>query len=111
MTMTYVDALNIAIETAEEEVAEKLTALRDQIAKKHSSSKPTKRQVENEQIKGEILETLLRAEGRMTVKEITEAIGKEEVTHNRVTALLTQLKKAEKVIREEEKKVAYFSLA
>lgn len=111
MAITYVDALNAVIPMVDGEVAEKLEALKAQMAKKHTSSKPTKRQVENEQIKEEILETLLRAEGRMTVKEITEAIGKEEVTHNRVTALLTQLKKAEKVVREEEKKVAYFSLA
>ena len=81
------------------------------LSKKRNSSSPTKKQVENEKIKESILETLLKANERQTVKEIEKVIGTEEISHARITALLTQLKKAGKVVRTEEKKVAYYELA
>ena len=88
MAMTYVDALNAVIPMVDGEVAEKLTALREQMAKKKGSSKPTKTQVENEGIKGEILELL--ADGRMTCGDVVKALDG-EYTSQKISALLRQL--------------------
>ena len=46
----------------------------------------------------------------MTIKEINEALDK-GFTSQKVSALLTQLIKAEEVVKTYEKKVAYFGLA
>ena len=108
MAMTYVDALNVAIDALDGEVAEKLTALREQMAKKRTSSKPTKTQVANEAVKGEILEAL--ADGRMTCGEVVKALDG-EYTSQKVSALLRQLVGTGKVNKVTEKKVSYFELA
>lgn len=109
MAITYVDALTVAIETvADAEVAEKLTALKAQIAKKKGSSKPTKTQVENENIKAEILD-VLTDEG-MTVKEILGLL-EGDYSSQKISALLRQLVAAEKVVKTVEKKVSRFALA
>ena len=52
-TLTYVDALNVALSAdLPEDVKAKLTALRDQTAKRNSAErKPTKAQVANEALK------------------------------------------------------------
>ena len=46
MAMTYVEALTVAIDAFDGEVAEKLTALRTQVAKRKGSSGPSKAKVE-----------------------------------------------------------------
>ena len=77
-----------------------------------SSGKPTKTQLENEGYKEVILEALATADKPMTISEIMEyADGLAGLKNQRVSALMTQLKNAGKVIRTEEKKKAYFSLA
>lgn len=108
MAITYVDALNTVIPMVDGEVAEKLTALREQMAKKKGSSKPTKTQVENEGIKGEILELL--ADGRMTCGDVVKALDS-VYTSQKISALLRQLVGAGKVNKVTEKKVSYFELA
>lgn len=109
MAITYVDALTVAIETvADAEVAEKLTALKAQIAKKKGSSKPTKTQVENENIKAEILDVL--SDEGMTVKEILGLL-EGDYSSQKISALLRQLVAAEKVVKTVEKKVSRFALA
>lgn len=108
MAMTYVEALETVIPMVEGEVAEKLTALKAQMAKKKGSSKPTKTQVENEGIKGEILELL--ADGRMTCGDVVKALDG-EYTSQKISALLRQLVGAGKVNKVIEKKVSYFELA
>lgn len=110
MAITYVDALDVAIAAVDGEVAEKLTALKAQIAKKRTHTKPTKTQIENEAIKEKIADVLARAEGGMTVGEILKVIDGEYTTA-KITALLTQMRKAETVIREQDKKVARYALA
>lgn len=112
--MTYVEAIDFALSHLEDaDVCEKLTALRGQIAKKRSaSSKPTKRQVENEALKGAILDVLARAdEGGMTIGEIAKVVDFEGATPNRVNALVKQLKDSKSVIRTEVKGKAYFTIA
>ena len=78
--------------------------------KGYKSSKPSKKSLENEAIKAEIVEILRGSEAPMTIKEINEALDK-GFTSQKVSALLTQLIKAEEVVKTYEKKVAYFGLA
>ncbi len=108
--MTYVEALEIAIGSVDAEVAEKLTALKGQIAKKKGSSKPTKTQVENEGIKEQILAVLADCDEAVTVKEILGLIDG-DYTSQKISALLRQLVTAEKVVKSTEKKVSRFALA
>ena len=74
------------------------------------ASTPSKKSLENEPIKAEILEVLGGSEAPMTIGEINEVLGK-GFTSQKVSALLTQLIKAEQVVKTYEKKVAYFGLA
>lgn len=80
--------------------------------KRSGASKPTKRQIANEAIKESIVDVLLKAdESGMTVGEITLALDTDDAPANRVTALLTQMKNANVVIREEVKGKARYKLA
>ena len=100
--MTYAKALEIAIAAIEDaEAVEKLEALKAQLAKRNGrkSDKPTKKQVEN----GEIKERIVNA--GMTATEVATAVG---ISLAKATALLTQMVKAEEAKREVEKKVAHF---
>ena len=73
------------------------------------SSKPTKKQVENESLKTQILDYLDEA-GRATCGEIAKIL---DVTSQRCSALLRQLGDdgTKQVVKTMEKKVAYFALA
>lgn len=111
MAITYVDALTVAIDALDGEVAEKLTALRAQIAKKRSaSSKPTKNQIANEVIKQKILEVLGSVDSPLRASEIQKELD-DEYSLPKISALLTQLVNAKAVVRTVEKKVSYFGLA
>ena len=79
--------------------------------KRSKSSKPTAKQVENEGIKEEILGVLGESETPLTIPEVISALGREGMTSQRISALMTQLIKGEKVVKTYEKKVAYFGLA
>ena len=112
--LTYVDALNVAIEAlaGNDEVVSKLTALRDQTAKRNTGDrKPTKTQVANEGLKADILAFL--ADGELhTVTEIMGGVPSlADASNQKVATLVTQLVKAELVIREEVKRKAYFKVA
>lgn len=110
--MTYVDALNVAIELTEGEVREKLTALRDATAKRNSADrKPTKTQEANEGIKAEILELLADGTAR-TVTEIMEGVPSlREASNQKAASLVRQLKDNGAIVREEIKRKAYFKIA
>lgn len=71
----------------------------------YKSSKPTKRQVENEAIKGRISE-ILTDEGQ-TVTEILAQLGDESLTNQRVSALLRQMTVHKEVVKGK----SLFSLA
>ena len=77
--------------------------------KRSGSSKPTKRQVENEVLKGRIAE-VLTDEGQ-TVTQIIGAIGEDGLTNQRVSALLRQMKDAGVVNKEMVKGKAMFTIA
>ena len=77
-----------------------------------SSGKQTKTQLENESYKEIILETLKTADKPITISELmrrSETIA--ELSNQRISAMLSQLRKAEKIVRTYEKKKAYFSIA
>lgn len=98
--MTYVEALNIAIEAVDnEEVSEKLTALKGQIAKKKGSSKPTKRQKDNEELKSAILDIV--GEEGMTATEILKSLDNADLTIQRISGNLKRMVEEDKTVRKE----------
>lgn len=102
--LTYTVALDVAINAVSDEaVKEKLTALKGQIEKKNSANrKPTKAQVANDALKGEIVAALTE---RMTATEVAERF---EISNQKASALLTALVKAGSVERTVDKRKAYF---
>ena len=79
--------------------------------KKNSrSGKPTKTQVENEVIKNIILDTLQTIGKPVTVTQLLATNELNSLSNQRVSALLTQLRKSDKVVRTVEKKVAFYSI-
>ena len=108
--MTYVKALEVAIEKVEEgEVRDKLVALKKVYEDRKTNKKPTKTQKENEGLKDEILEILVTADKAMTVTEILATkVLPEEVVNQKVTALLRQLIAEGRVEKVVDKKKSYF---
>ena len=114
--MTQKNAIAYVLEHCDvpKDVEEKLMSMKTQLEKKSSKSgerKPTKTQVANEGFKATILENM--EHGRLyTITELTKEIPfGEELSSQRVSALVRQLKDSGKVVRTEEKRKAYFSLA
>ena len=110
--MTYVKALEIAIKAVEDnkEVAEKLEALKASVAKKNSAErKPTATQKANEGYKTAILE-FMEVGKKYTITDLMkEVVELADLSNQRVSALVRQLKEEELVERTEEKRKAYFS--
>lgn len=111
-TMTYVEALNVALSAdLPEEVKAKLTALRDQTAKRNSAErKPTKAQVANEALKAEVLKVLTTDPAT-----VTEIIGKSDalsgLSNQKVSALVNALVDEGKAVKTVDKRKSYFALA
>ena len=111
-TITYIDALNTAL-TADlpDEIKDKLTALRDQIAKRNSGErKPTKNQIANQGLAEVIAEVLQNASEPLTVTEImarSEVLG--ALSNQKVSALLRGM--GDKVTKVVDKRVSKFTLA
>lgn len=81
--------------------------------KKNSrSGKPTKTQIENENIKATILEVMTRMGRPVTVTQLLAEDELNGYSNQKISALLTRLREDDKaVVRTVEKKVAYYSLA
>ena len=79
-------------------------------SKRNSSKGMTKTQKENEPIKENILAILEDADTGMTVKELIATDELCNYTPQKISALLTLLRKEKKVRRDYQKKIAYFSL-
>lgn len=80
--------------------------------KKYSSGsrKPTKTQVENEGHKATIMEVLINASVPLTIKEIQSNVpALADFSTSKMSALLSQLIKADKVEKTYEKKVPHYS--
>lgn len=112
MKMTYVKALEIAMESVKDnaEVYEKLDALKASIAKKNSAErKPTATQKANMVYKEAIL-TFMEIGKKYTISELMkEVVELADLSNQRVSALVRQLKDEGLVERTEEKRKAYFS--
>lgn len=82
------------------------------LSKKSSGSrKPTKTQLENEVFKEKILETLEAVDTPITIKElVAECEELEGLSNQRITHMLTALRKDGKVARTYVKKVAHFTI-
>ena len=101
------------------ELVEKLTKMKEQFEKKNKSSVGadgkkvlTAEQKKNEILKETILEILTRYEEPKQVKDlISENEELSEYTGQKISALMTQLVKAEKVVKVVDKSVSKFQLA
>ena len=86
-----------------------------QLERKSGSSKPTKTQLENENLKVEILECFKGLEKPVTITEFCEKVNHPvaELSNQKLSALFNQLAKPEvgKLIKTTEKKKSYFALA
>ena len=121
--LTNVLALEMVLGMAEVqanvELVEKLTKMKEQFEKKNKSSVGadgkkvlTVEQRKNEVLKETILEVLARYEEPKQVKDlISENEELTEYTGQKISALITQLVKAEKVVKVADKKVSKFQLA
>lgn len=121
--LTNVLALEMVLGMAEVqanvELVEKLTKMKEQFEKKNKSSVGadgkkvlTAEQKKNEILKETILEILTRYEEPKQVKDlISENEELTEYTGQKISALMTQLVKAEKVVKVADKKVSKFQLA
>ena len=112
--MTNSKALAIAIETLEgsvsAEVLEKLGNIKASIDKKNSAErKPTATQTENVGLKNAIFEGMEVGKA-YTISELMKSVPAiADLTNQRVSALVRQLKDEGKVTREEIKRKAYFT--
>ena len=110
--MTYAKALEIAMNAVKEnkEVYDKLDALKASIAKKNSAErKPTATQKANEEYKKAILE-FMEVGKKYTITDLMkEVVELTDLSNQRVSALVRQLKEEGLVERTEEKRKAYFS--
>ena len=109
-------ALSYVVENCElpTEVKAKIESMIASLEKKSAKSgerKPTKTQIANEGFKSIIVDNM--EHGRLyTITEIAKEMPfGEELSNQRVSALVRQLKDAGVVVRTEEKRKAYFSLA
>ena len=116
--MTYVTALDMVLAIdevkANNELAEKLTALKESVSKKSTSksNKPNAKQKANEEIKEKIMEILFAEPPRLfTISEICKLYTDEELSNQKVSSLIRQLVAEDKVKRTEDKRKAYFSIA
>lgn len=116
--MTYATALEMVLAIdevkANDELAEKLTALKESVSKKSTSksNKPNAKQKANEEIKERIMEILFAEPTRLfTISEICKAYTDEELSNQKVSSLVRQLVAEDKVKRTEDKRKAYFSIA
>ena len=117
--VTRVDAMNICkalvLESEREDSAEVIAVLDKMIESlsKKSVSKADKARIEeNENIRSAILEVLNGK--RMRVSDITKAVNETlgtDYTSNKVSAQVAVLKGDGSVLREVDKKIAYFTVA
>lgn len=115
--VTRVDALNKAIEIlgsveGNAEYIEVLDKIKASMSKKSVSKTDKARIEENENIRSAILEVLNGK--RMRVSDITKAVNETlgtDYTSNKVSAQVTVLKGDGSILREVDKKIAYFTVA
>ena len=108
-TLAKIDAVK-----ADERLANFVAHEMELLAKKKSykSSKPSKRQEENEKVLVHAIKAFLATVDKATASQIANGVAVDfEVTAPRVTAQLTKLKKTGEVVNTKEKGVSYYSMA
>lgn len=112
--MTNAKALNYVIANCEvpADVKEKLEKMLEQVQKKNSAErKPTATQKENVDLKVAILDGM-EVGKQYTISDLMKSVpAVADLTNQRVSALVRQLKDEGLVVREEIKRKAYFSKA
>lgn len=79
--------------------------------KKANSSTKTKVQIENETIKDKIVEYLTNSKKQYTISEFQSAFeDMSEYSNQKMSALFTQLKNENRIIRIQDKKKTYFTV-
>jgi len=79
--------------------------------KSSSPKKPTKTQLENDNFKAEIVTFLAEADAPKSIKELqAEMPSLEGLSNQRITHLLTDLVKAERLTKDYVKKTPYYSI-
>lgn len=114
-TMTYAEAINFGIEAlgaSNPEAVERLTALKAQLAKRGSKGGMTKTQKANEVLKGIILDILGEFEDFVPMADLmADERLPEDISVQKMGALLGQLVKAEKVVKVVHKKRTLYAIA
>ena len=118
--VTRVEAMNICRELVsgteradKDDVIAVIDKMIESLSKKSVSKADKARIEENEAIRSAILEVLAE-KGKQRVSDITKAVNDRmsaDYTSNKVSAQVTALKDSGSIIREVEKKIAYFSIA
>jgi predicted transcriptional regulator len=116
--MTYTTAIENAITAItkldcstfnRDETVEKLTALKDQLVKRNASksTKPTKTQRENIEVKAQIKEFLTHTLQGVKCGDVATACG---ISGQKASALLSQMVTAGEVVKRMDKRTALFLL-
>lgn len=111
--MTNVKAINYVLGNCEvpTEVKEKLEKMKEQFVKKNGKErKPTANQTENVGFKADILEYLATVKNATITDLMKNVPSLADLSNQRVSAIVRQLKDSGEVVREEIKRKAYFSL-
>lgn len=113
--MTNVKAIDFVLTNCSnlpEDVVAKLSAMKVSFEKKSSAErKPTPTQMENQGHKEAILNALSSGE-KMTITDLMKAVPElGELSNQRVSAIVRQLTLSGEVVRTEDKRKAFFSLA
>ena len=111
--MTTAKAIDIALQYVpadQKEVIDKLVHIKEQATKKSNASrKPSAKQVENDAIRGEILDFLRNADSPKTIADIKAAIpALNDATSQRVSGLMRTLFVGAQVTKFVDKRVTYF---
>ena len=105
-------ATNEKMTVTKEEICEFVEHEIELLSHKSSATrKPTKTQIENETIKATMLDILTENDRPMTISDIMEDSRLAGFRNQKISALMTQLKNIGKVVRTEDKKKAYFTIA
>lgn len=99
------EIIELALDNGREDIADFAKNRIALLDKKSENKKPNKKQAENADLKDKIAEVI--TDKALTASEIVKALDV-EVTPQRVTALLTQMKNAGEVVRTVDKKTARF---
>ena len=115
MALTYTQAIDMALETVtNEDVIEKLTALKTSLEKKATSTSVSnsKRKAETQARAEKLYNALAEMDKPVTFKELAELTSDSDVktwTPQRMTALVRTL--GDKVTKETIKRVNYYAIA